>query len=116
MFLPKNIIPQTNSRRHVLIITKILVVSNPLSRIWRFYSDGFRSMTTGRSLWVLIIIKLVVLFGVIKLFFMPDTLGRQSTAAGLTPQATVARNLQLQHDTASDTHSSLSTAIRHYHE
>jgi len=39
-----------------------------------FYRDGFRSMTLGRTLWKIIIIKLVVMFGVLKLFFFPDFL------------------------------------------
>ncbi len=43
-------------------------------RVWRFYAEGFRSMTVGRKLWVLIIFKLVVLFLVLKLFFFPDVL------------------------------------------
>ena len=45
-----------------------------LGRIWRFYADGFRGMTVGRSLWAVIIIKLVIIFAVIKLFFFPDIL------------------------------------------
>ncbi|MDE6756261.1 MAG: DUF4492 domain-containing protein [Muribaculaceae bacterium] len=44
-------------------------------RVVRFYTDGFRSMTVGRKLWVIIIIKLIVIFGVLKLFFFPDFLG-----------------------------------------
>ena len=40
----------------------------------RFYIDGFRGMTVGRSLWIVIAIKLVVMFGVLKLFFFPDLL------------------------------------------
>ncbi len=31
-------------------------------------------MTIGRSLWLLIIIKLVILFGVLKIFFFPNLL------------------------------------------
>lgn len=53
-------------------------VSNILQlprRVVRFYADGFRSMTVGRKLWVIIIIKLIVIFGVLKLFFFPDFLG-----------------------------------------
>ncbi len=42
--------------------------------IWRFYIDGFKSMTIGKSLWVLILIKLFVIFAVLKLFFFPDIL------------------------------------------
>ncbi|MDE5905180.1 DUF4492 domain-containing protein, partial [Duncaniella sp.] len=40
------------------------------------YVDGFRSMTVGRKLWLLIIIKLFILFFIFKLFFFPDILSR----------------------------------------
>jgi hypothetical protein len=50
--------------------------------IFLFYYDGFRSMTTGRKLWVVILIKLFVIFIVLKLFFFQDFLGaRFSTDA-----------------------------------
>ncbi len=39
-----------------------------------FYVDGFRSMTVGRKLWLLIAVKLVIFFLVLKLFFFPDIL------------------------------------------
>ncbi|MBU8870151.1 MAG: DUF4492 domain-containing protein [Gemmatimonadales bacterium] len=32
-------------------------------------------MTLGRTLWVVIAVKLVVMFGILKLFFFPDFLG-----------------------------------------
>jgi hypothetical protein len=38
------------------------------------YVDGFRSMTVGKRLWALIIIKLAILFLVFRLFFFPDIL------------------------------------------
>ena len=38
------------------------------------YADGFRSMTVGRRLWMIIIIKLAIIFLVFKLFFFPDIL------------------------------------------
>lgn len=38
------------------------------------YADGFRSMTVGRRLWMMIIIKLAIIFLVFKLFFFPDIL------------------------------------------
>ncbi len=44
------------------------------ARIADLYIDGFRQMTVGRSLWALIIIKVLVLFGVFKLLFFPDVL------------------------------------------
>lgn len=44
--------------------------------VWRFYVDGFRSMTVGRSLWLLILIKVAILFLIFKLLFFPDVLKR----------------------------------------
>ncbi len=44
-------------------------------RVWRFYVEGFKSMTVGKSLWVIILLKLAVLFLVFRLFFFPDVLG-----------------------------------------
>lgn len=41
------------------------------------YRDGFRSMTVGRSLWVIIIVKVVILFAVFRLLLMPDKLAEQ---------------------------------------
>ena len=45
-------------------------------RVVRFYVDGFRGMTVGRTLWAIIIIKLFIFFGILKLFFFPDLLKR----------------------------------------
>lgn len=44
-------------------------------RIWRFYYDGFREMTVGRTLWMVIFIKLFIMFAILKVFFFPDFLG-----------------------------------------
>ena len=38
-----------------------------------FYRDGFHSMRTGRTLWATII-KLIIIFGFLKIFFFPDYL------------------------------------------
>ena len=43
-----------------------------LRKIWQFYYDGFRSMTLGRTLWTIILIKLFIIFVVLKLFFFPN--------------------------------------------
>ena len=40
-----------------------------LTRIWIFYRDGFREMTLGRTLWAIILIKLFIMFFILKLFF-----------------------------------------------
>ena len=46
-----------------------------LNRIWHFYIDGFKDLPAwGRNVWIIIIIKLFILFAVIRLFFMPDVL------------------------------------------
>jgi hypothetical protein len=45
-------------------------------RIFRFYLDGFRSMDLGRTLWALILIKLFVMFVVLKIFFFPRYLNQ----------------------------------------
>ena len=52
-----------------------------LTRIWIFYRDGFREMTLGRTLWTIILIKLFIMFFILKLFFFPDFLGDHPTDA-----------------------------------
>ena len=47
-----------------------------LIRVYQFYLSGFKAMRLGRLLWVIILIKLFVLFFVLRLFFFPDFLGR----------------------------------------
>jgi len=43
-----------------------------LKRILFFYIDGFKNLSDlGRKLWVIIIIKLVVIFVIIRAFLMP---------------------------------------------
>lgn len=51
-----------------------MVKQSIFTRIFYFYYDGFRSMTWGRTLWVIIIIKLFIMFAVFRLFFFPDHL------------------------------------------
>ncbi|ADV45870.1 DUF4492 domain-containing protein [Nitratifractor salsuginis] len=45
-----------------------------LGRIYRFYRDGFASMRLGKKLWLIVALKLFVLFVVIKLLFFPNVL------------------------------------------
>lgn len=60
-----------------------------LSKIVSMYVDGFRSMTVGRKLWLLILIKLFIFFAILKLFFFPDIL--QSTYDNDTDRAEAVR-------------------------
>lgn len=47
-----------------------------IKRIVSLYADGFRNMTVGRSLWLIILIKLFIMFAILKIFFFPDMLGK----------------------------------------
>ncbi|MCF0174994.1 MAG: DUF4492 domain-containing protein [Bacteroidales bacterium] len=51
---------------------------NILKRIWTFYRDGFREMTWGRTLWVLVFLKLIFLFLVLRLFFFKPAMAGKS--------------------------------------
>ena len=52
---------------------------NVFYRVYAFYRDGFRSMTLGRTLWALILIKLFIMFAILKVFFFPNHLGKFDT-------------------------------------
>lgn len=43
-----------------------------LYRAYDLYADGFRSMKLGRTLWAIILIKLFIIFVILKLFFFPN--------------------------------------------
>ncbi len=45
-----------------------------LYKIFNFYKEGFFSMRIGRKLWLIIGIKLFILFVILKLFFFNDFL------------------------------------------
>ena len=45
-------------------------------RVWSLYYDGFRSMTVGKTLWLIILIKVFIFFVVMKLLFFPNILKR----------------------------------------
>ena len=53
---------------------KILNMKRSILSVWRFYADGFRNMTWGRALWWLILLKVVVLFLVLRMFFFEPVL------------------------------------------
>jgi hypothetical protein len=43
-------------------------------QVYLLYRDGFRSMVVGRTLWKIILLKLLIMFAVLKLFFFPNYL------------------------------------------
>lgn len=50
------------------------MVSNYPLKIYRFYRDGFKKMTVGKTLWKIIFLKLFIMFAVLKVFFFPNFL------------------------------------------
>lgn len=47
---------------------------NPIGKVYRFYRDGLAEMKFGRTLWLIIIIKLLIMFLVLRLFFFRPAL------------------------------------------
>lgn len=47
---------------------------NIFLRVFNFYYEGFRGMKLGRTLWLIILIKLFVMFVILKIFFFPNFL------------------------------------------
>ena len=53
-----------------------------LRKSWDLYYDGFRNMPRcGRTLWLIIIIKLCIMFLVFKLWLMPNYLNSHYDSA-----------------------------------
>ena len=53
---------------------KILKNNSIPLKIWRFYMEGFRNMSLGKTLWAIILIKLFIMFFILRLFFFPNIL------------------------------------------
>ena len=43
-------------------------------RFFNLYYEGFRDMKLGRTLWAIILIKLFIIFAILKVFFFPNFL------------------------------------------
>ena len=48
--------------------------SSFLYRVFDLYYDGFRQMRLGKTLWAIILIKLLIIFVILKVFFFPNLL------------------------------------------
>lgn len=53
-----------------------------LYRAFDLYYDGFRNMTLGKTLWTVIIVKLIIIFAVLKFFFFPNFIGQHAEEGG----------------------------------
>ncbi len=65
-------------RKNNYSVCKYMNKNSFLYRVYDLYVDGFRNMTIGRTLWAVIIVKLIIMFLVLKLFFFPDFLKQQA--------------------------------------
>jgi hypothetical protein len=45
-----------------------------LKRVFLFYYEGFKEMTIGKPVWNINLVKLAIMFLVLKLFFFPNFL------------------------------------------
>jgi len=52
--------------------------TNFLHKVFHLYYDGFRNMTLGRTLWAIILIKLFIMFAILKVFFFPSFIGQHA--------------------------------------
>ena len=53
------------------------IISN-IGRVFHFYYDGFRGMSNwGRKVWIIIIIKIFIMFVILKVFFFHDFLNKK---------------------------------------
>ena len=43
-------------------------------KLYIFYRDGFKNMTIGRTLWIIALIKIFIMFAILKTFFFPNYL------------------------------------------
>ncbi|MDR1884394.1 MAG: DUF4492 domain-containing protein [Prevotella sp.] len=46
----------------------------PEFNFFTMFRDGFKSMTLGKTLWAIVIIKLIIMFLILRPFFFPDFL------------------------------------------
>lgn len=53
-------------------------MKNIVVSIYKFYLDGFRNMTWGRQLWWIILIKIIILFVILRCFFFKPVLAGKS--------------------------------------
>lgn len=58
---------------------KYMAVIRFFKNLFTFYKEGFKNMTIGKTLWAIILIKLFIMFAILKVFFFPDMLKSYKT-------------------------------------
>jgi hypothetical protein len=64
--------------QNILTMT-IMQIITIIKKIVLFYTEGFKSMKLGKSLWLIIGIKFILFFVIMKLFFSPNILKENFT-------------------------------------
>ena len=54
-------------------------IRHMMSSVFHLYYDGFQNMSVGKTLWIVILIKLFIIFFVLKLFFFPNILHKNAS-------------------------------------
>lgn len=71
-----------NNNSSTLTGSKFGAVSEKKSfwrRAWEMYRDGFKNLSkTGRQLWLLILIKLFIMFAILRAFLFPNFLNQKT--------------------------------------
>ena len=70
-----NISKSFNPRKWQLVLQPVATFFH---RTFLLYYEGFRNMKLGRTLWVIILIKLFIIFAILKVFFFPNFLKQHS--------------------------------------
>lgn len=64
-------------------------------KVFDLYYDGFRNMRLGRTLWTIILIKLFVIFFILKLFFFPNFI-KQHAEEGKEAEFVATKTLEIE--------------------
>ena len=57
-------------------------ITHFFKKAFYLYYDGFRQMTLGKTLWMIILLKLFIMFAVLKVFFFPNYIGSKTQHGG----------------------------------
>lgn len=63
-------------------------------RVYRFYANGFRTLTPmSKTLWLIIGLKLFIMFAILKVFFFPNHLRQEADKQNVTNSQWVQQDL-----------------------
>jgi len=56
---------------------RVKKIMQSLKWVYSLYYDGFINMRVGKTLWLLIVLKLFIMFAIVKWLFFPNVLQEQ---------------------------------------